>query len=53
MLELIKKLIDKWVCHHEWKKWDELQVETDFGDLYTVTHFVCKKCGKFKKIKSY
>lgn len=53
MIELIKNLFDKWSCHHEWEKWQTVEVENDFGGTYTVFHFVCKKCGKFKKIKSY
>lgn len=51
MKELLKQLINKWTCHHEWEKWDMVHVYTDLGSSYDVTHFVCKKCGKFKKVK--
>lgn len=53
MKEILKKLIDKWCCHHEWEMWRKVDVEGDWGNTWTVYHFVCKKCGKFKKIKSY
>ena len=49
---VIKSLFEKWACKHEWAKWDVVNVRDDFGGRYTVTHFVCKKCGKFKKVKS-
>lgn len=51
--ELIKSLFEKWACKHEWEIWDVVNVTDDFGGRYTVTHFVCKKCGKFKKVKSF
>ena len=35
----------------EWELWREQQVES-YGDRYKVFHFVCKKCGKFKRVKS-
>lgn len=53
MKELIKQLLTKWCCHHEWELWKELTVRGDFGECYPVYHFVCKKCGKFKKVKGF
>ena len=50
---VIKSLLEKWSCKHEWEKWDYIKVRDDFGGIYYVTHFVCKKCGKFKRIKSH
>ena len=50
---LIKSLFEKWACKHEWEKWDCISVHDDFGGIYYVTHFVCKRCGKFKKVKSH
>ena len=50
---VIKSLFEKWACKHEWAKWDVVNVRDDFGGRYTVTHFTCKKCGKFKKVKSF
>ena len=40
-MDLFKNLIEKMSC------------KRDFGGKYTVYHFVCKKCGKFKKVKSF
>lgn len=51
MKEAIKKLINKWACHHEWKLWHKINVCDDFGGYYTVFHFRCTKCGKIKKVK--
>ena len=50
---IIKSLFEKWSCKHEWTKWDVVNVRDDFGGRYTVTHFYCNKCGKFKNIKSF
>lgn len=52
MKEILKKLIDKWCCHHEWEIWRKVDVEGDWGNTWTVYHLVCKKCGKLKKVKS-
>lgn len=52
MAGVLKELISKWACRHEWQKWDTVRVSDDFGNTWHVTHFVCKKCGKFKKVKS-
>lgn len=51
MKEVIINLINKWGCHHDWKLIRETEVFTDFGGNYTALLFVCKKCGKFKKLK--
>lgn len=53
IMGVIKSLFEKWACKHEWEKWDVVNVTDDFGGRYTVTHFVCKKCGKFKKVKCF
>lgn len=50
---LIRQLFQKWSCHHKWELWETVNVRDDFGGRYTVYHFVCKNCGKFKKVKSY
>ena len=55
MKEYIKKLLDKWLCMHDW----ELKVKTNYeyndggyeGNYYIYT-YACKKCGKFHKMKS-
>lgn len=53
MLELINKLIAKWACSHDWEQWHHTRVEDGYGGSWTVFHFKCKKCGKFKKVKSH
>lgn len=51
MWQALIKLVEKLACCHEWELWREQQVES-FGDHYAIFHFVCKKCGKFKRVKS-
>lgn len=51
MWKALVKLVEKWACMHEWEHWKTVDVETDFGN-YTIYHFVCNKCGKFKRVKS-
>lgn len=51
--ELLQQVKDKWFCLHDWELWKTVHVETDLGGTYTVYHFKCKKCGKFKKVKSH
>ena len=57
MKNLIDAIIKKWFCCHEWEYLFERRVEVvdDWGDRswYTVRHYFCKKCGKYKKIKSH
>ena len=50
---LLQQIKDKWFCFHDWELWRTIHVETDLGSTYSVYHFRCKKCGKFKKVKSY
>ena len=52
MKEAIINFINKWGCHHDWELVRETRVETDFGGSYDSLIFVCKKCGKFKKLKT-
>ena len=52
MKEAIINLINKWACHHDWQLVKETRVGTDFGGSYISLLFVCKKCGKFKRIKT-
>lgn len=52
MKEILKKLIDKWACSHDWELVKEVPVNTDFGGMYISLIFVCKKCGKFIIIKT-
>lgn len=53
MKDIIKKLLEKWSCKHEWELVREIKA-------YFSTHkeiigyeciLICKKCGKIKRIK--
>ena len=56
MKHLIDAIINKWFCRHEWElmyerkvtAWDELGC-----NKYIARYYVCKKCGRYKKTKSY
>lgn len=37
MKELVKQLLAKWSCHHEWELWKELSVQRDW---VRVTQFI-------------
>ena len=52
MKEFFKNLFSKWACHHEWREWTQVRVNDDLFGSFTIHHFVCNKCGKFKKVKS-
>ena len=52
MKEAIIKLINKWACCHDWQLVRETRVSTDMGESYIALLFVCKKCGKFKQLKT-
>lgn len=53
MWKALIKLVEKWTCSHDWQQWEQIYVEGNNGYNYHVFHFVCKKCGKFKKAKSH
>lgn len=53
MWQALIKLVEKLGCMHEWECWKDVYVESNGGYRYHVYHFVCKKCGKFKQIKSH
>jgi hypothetical protein len=51
--EFISALFEKWSCKHEW----HYLFKTDVWGMgkypdYCVLHYMCKKCGKFKKVNS-
>ncbi len=50
--EVIKGISNKFFCCHDWQHWHTSKVEADF-ERYSIFHFKCKKCGKFKKVKSF
>lgn len=53
MLELIKNLLIKWSCSHDWEQLEEVctyangLAKRPWKRTYL---YRCKKCGKFKKI---
>jgi len=51
--EFISALFEKWACKHDWEHWRTIHVTEDFYEDYHIFHFKCRKCGKFKKVKSY
>lgn len=52
MWKALIQIIEKWGCHHEWTLWKDVSVERYDGSTWHIFHFYCKKCGKFKKVKS-
>lgn len=52
--EFISALFEKWACKHDWEHFAKVDVwgESEKYPKYHILHFKCKKCGKFKKIKS-
>lgn len=53
MKRLIDAIIKKLFCCHEWKFLFGEEVRNDFGSIYHVSHYFCKKCGKYKRIKTF
>lgn len=54
MKELLKRLLNKWTCCHEWVEYKKINVYEDgYGDIpvYYKYLFICKKCGKMKKVQ--
>ena len=47
MKEILKKLIDKWRCRHDWNSVKSVSMEGDWA----IYHLVCKKCGKRKRMR--
>lgn len=52
MKRLIDAIIKKWFCCHEWIYLYDDVVKDDFGGTHNISHYLCHKCGKFKRIKS-
>lgn len=50
----LNELLSKWSCRHEWQEINKTQVydgnKFDLPVEISIT-YICKKCGKFKKIK--
>lgn len=57
-MNLIKQILNKWFCCHEWKFiekiiYDEFDIAGFESKLPIKSkwYFVCKKCGKIKQVK--
>ena len=55
-MTMIKELLNKICCCHEWYRYSRVHVkDISFGEdlpcTYTQDTLICKKCGKIKKIK--
>ena len=54
MKDILNKLLDKWLCKHDWELFETHEVYTTFEfnmPEYHVYIFICKKCGKIKKVQ--
>jgi len=55
MIELIKQLLAKWGCMHQWKPYHRTKIY-DWASNNEIPNkieetWVCIKCGKIKKIE--
>lgn len=51
----VSAILEKIVCKHDWEllyKIAHYFEDSDEYPMYYIFHYKCKKCGKFKKIKS-
>lgn len=51
MKEAFIKLLNKWACGHQWKKFSTTTVKSAWGDVHTRERYVCTVCGKMKKLE--
>lgn len=49
---MIRKIIEKIFCKHQWRRAYETFHHDDFGGSYHKVTFICNKCGKIKRFKS-
>lgn len=53
MREIILNLVKKWACCHEWEQEERITVVDKSDDVIGYKYiFICKKCGKIKKIRA-
>lgn len=53
-MKWLNELLSKWSCHHEWEFEHQNEVYNNENDKFPYKIkklYICKKCGKFKKIK--
>ena len=52
MKEIIKQILEKWACKHQWSEKDTYtQVADDGTKTGYVNIYHCIICGKFKEVK--
>lgn len=51
MRNVIKQILEKFACKHDWYVHEETHVMTDWGESYYRQTLICRKCGKIKSIK--
>lgn len=49
-MNIIKQIINKWFCCHEWEKLERVDICSNTLPSIITIYYCCKKCGKFKKI---
>ena len=47
----IQKHQNEWNCNHDWETYAENEVHDDFEGICHRVIFICKKCGKIKRIE--
>lgn len=55
MKDILNKILEKFLCKHDWGLFEHIEVYDEFTrDIpsYNTFIFICKKCGKIKKVKS-
>ena len=55
MKDILNKILEKWLCKHDWELFKHIEVFDEFSNDIACAHkyiFICKKCGKIKKIRS-
>lgn len=54
MKELLKRILEKLACNHNWKlktTYRKFEDPNDKMPIKIIDYYVCTKCGKIKKIR--
>ena len=50
-MKYLKQIFDKWLCLHDWKLYERINLYNGSTRPYAIIDTLqCKKCGKFKKL---
>lgn len=50
-MSLIKRMMDKWLCCHDWEHHVTDRIKDDCNRVIELREtLICKKCGKIKQI---